>query len=63
MLSFIYPNKSDIFISIALLHIDDLILTLCFYMSYFPYTGQNGTQSSMSNGNDNEFDYNFLNNL
>ena len=29
-------------------------------MSYFPYTGQNGTQSSMSNGNDNEFEYNFL---
>jgi hypothetical protein len=31
-----------------------------FHKSYFPYNRQNGTQSSKSNGKDNEFECNFL---
>jgi hypothetical protein len=30
--------------------------TYTFYMSYFPYDGQNGTLSSMTNEQDNEFE-------
>ena len=52
-------------ITIGLLHISRfdyknyLFLNL-FYTSYFPYDGQNGTQSSKRDGKVNEFGYNFL---
>jgi len=46
------------------LHIPDLILKLFFLnffqTSYFPYDGQNGSQSSKSNGKDNKFKLKFL---
>ena len=50
--------------AIERLHILDLILKLYIFLPFlyelYPYDGQNGTQSSKSNGKDNKSEYNFI---